>query len=161
MSTGEFTDYEREEDSPSGRPAYNLGGSFHQISDRRTLALIRKDSGLTHTDLAIFLFFALAEREAKENTGEGEEELPYLEMSAKEVAEDIGMNADAVSRIIRKLRKADLLLVTKRVGRSLFYRASPHVIFRGTGAQQQEQASRYKLPTVPGMYDPSKIRRVK
>jgi hypothetical protein len=47
------------------------------------------------------------------------------------------------------------------VGRSLFYRASPHVIFRGTGAQQQEQASRYNLPSVPGMYDPAKIRRVK
>lgn len=159
MSTGEFKDYERQED-PSSRPAYNLGGTFHQISDRRTLAMIRKESGLTHTDLAIFLFFALAEREAKENA-DGEEEVPYLEMSAREVAEDIGMNPDAVARIIRKLRQANLLLVTKRVGRSLFYRASPHVIFRGSGAQQQEHASRYSLPQVPGMYDPAKIRRVK
>lgn len=158
LSTGEVRNYEREED-PSSRPAYNLGGSFHQISDRRTLAMIRQEGGLTHTDLAVFLFFALAEREAKEcpeTNGAA-----YLDMSVKEVAADIGMHRDAVARIVRKLKKVDLLLETRRVGRVIYYRASPHVIFRGSGADQQQQARNYRLPRVPGMYEQDKIRRVK
>jgi DNA-binding transcriptional ArsR family regulator len=154
VSTGEVNEFEREE----GRPAYNLGGSFHQISDRRTLAMIRQEGGLTHTDLAVFLFFALAEREAQACTET--DGAAYLDMSVKEVALDIGMHSDAVGRIVRKLKKVDLLLETRRVGRVIYYRASPHVIFRGTGAEQQAQAKNYRLPSVPGMYDADKIRRV-
>jgi DNA-binding transcriptional ArsR family regulator len=158
LTTGEVQNYEREED-PSARPAYNLGGSFHQISDRRTLAMIRQEGGLTHTDLAVFLFFALAEREAREcSETDG---AAYLDMSVKDVAADIGMHPDAMGRIVRKLRKVDLLLETRRVGRVVYYRASPHVVFRGSGAEQQQQASRYRLPAVPGMYDNTRIRRVK
>lgn len=158
LSTGEVREYERQED-PAARPAYALGGSFHQISDRRTLAMIRQEGGLTHTDLAVFLFYALAEREAKESPET--DGAAYLDMSVKEVAADIGMHPDAVGRIVRKLKKVNLLLETRRVGRVIYYRASPHVIFRGSGAEQQEQARRHRLPSVPGMYDGAKMRRVK
>ncbi|HEY9014150.1 MAG TPA: hypothetical protein VIM84_03685 [Gemmatimonadales bacterium] len=158
LTTGEVRSYEREED-PASRPAYNLGGAYHQISDRRTLALIRQESGVNFTELAVFLVFGLAESHAREPTGA--DEPSYLDMSVREVAEYIGLTPDAVGRIVRKLKKLDLLLEVRRVGRVVYYRASPHVLFQGTAAQQQEQASRYRLPAVPGMYDHDKIRRVK
>lgn len=156
VSTGELHEYTRD----AGRQAPYTFGRFHQISDRRALSMMLKESGLTHSDFVVFLFFGLAEKEAEAGVFD-DDDAAFVDMSVAEVADLLGMSKESTGRIVRKLRKKDLLFVARKAGRTMYYRATPHVIFRGSGAEQREQASRYRLPQVEGMFDREKMRRVK
>lgn len=50
----------------------------------------------------------------------------------------------------KELAENKLLLVADRIGRTIKYKASPHIVSSLSGEEQSEQAAAYHLPTVPG-----------
>jgi DNA-binding transcriptional ArsR family regulator len=133
--------------SPQGRPtSYGLGGSYGQLSHTRTLAMVRKESGLTDADVVVFLYIACASKETEEYGR-------YLEETIDEIADALGKNRKTVRGIIAKLAEHSLILLVREVGRMRYYRASPHVIFKGTGEEHSLATAAARLPTVPGRSD--------
>ncbi|MFD4376637.1 hypothetical protein [Streptomyces sp. NPDC058486] len=49
-----------------------------------------------------------------------------------------------------------IFLVAEVVGRTIKYRASPHIVSSLTGEEQAEEAASYHLPTLPGRPDTAK-----
>ena len=70
--------------------------------------------------------------------------------SAREAAEHLGLTVQATRRIAKKLAEHKMFLVAEKVGRTIKYRASPHIVSALTGAEQAKEAAAYHLPTLPG-----------
>ncbi|MCY0938426.1 MarR family transcriptional regulator [Streptomyces sp. H34-S4] len=133
--TGEVHELHEQEDPL--RRSYNLGGRFGQFSFERIMAMLGKESGITGDDLRVFFYCAI---------------LTY-EMggaSAKEAAEHLGLTPQATRRIAKKLAENRIFLVAETVGRTIKYRASPHIVSSLTGEEQSQEAAAYHLPTLPG-----------
>lgn len=70
--------------------------------------------------------------------------------SAKEAAEHLGLTVQATRRIAKSLAANKIFLVAEVTGRTIKYRASPHIVSSLSGADQSEEAAAYHLPTLPG-----------
>ncbi|MER6570281.1 helix-turn-helix domain-containing protein [Streptomyces sp. NPDC001093] len=125
----------REEDDP--RRSYAFGGRHGQFSFARIMAMLAKDSGITGDDFRVFFYCGIMTYEEGGAT-------------AKEAAEFLGLTPQATRRITKKLAEHKMLLVAEIIGRTIKYRASPHIISALSGRQQSEQAAAFHLPTLPG-----------
>ncbi|MFJ8871208.1 hypothetical protein ACIRD6_36325 [Streptomyces sp. NPDC102473] len=56
----------------------------------------------------------------------------------------------ATRRIAKELAENKFFLVADRIGRTIKYKASPHIVSSLSGAEQSEEAAAYHLPVVPG-----------
>jgi DNA-binding transcriptional ArsR family regulator len=140
--TGEVTDLDVP--GPRRTAQYALGGSYSQLSHTRTLAMVRKESGMSDADVIVFLYFACAAVET-------EEDGRYLDQTTDEIADALGKNRNTVGRIIAKLAKHGLLLLVRERGRVKYYRASPYITFKGSGEEHQQALASARVPTVPGV----------
>ncbi|GGY18993.1 hypothetical protein GCM10010358_82480 [Streptomyces minutiscleroticus] len=135
-ATGEIHElWEPDEGGP--RRAYNLGGRFGQFSFTRVLEMLKAESGITGDDFRVFFYCGIMTYEKGGAT-------------AKEAAEFLGLTPQATRRIAKKLAENKIFLVAEVIGRTIKYRASPHIISSLTGAEQAEEAAAYHLPTMPG-----------
>ncbi|MEV7420974.1 MarR family transcriptional regulator [Streptomyces sp. NPDC089919] len=139
-ATGEVYELLEPVDPPPRRIAYNLGGRHGQFSVLRVMEMLSKESGLTGDAIRVFLFCGIR---AFENGG----------ATANEAAAHLGLTPQATRRIARMLAEHKCLLVAERVGRTIKYRASPHIISSLSGEEQAREAAAFHLPTVPGRPD--------
>ncbi len=136
-ATGEVHELWEPEDEDSPRRTYNLGGRHGQISFPRVKAMLKADSGLTGDDIRVFFYCGIMTYEEGGAT-------------AKDTAEFLGLTPQATRRIAKKLSQHKMLLVAEVIGRTIRYRASPHILSSLTGREQSEEAAAYHLPTLPG-----------
>ncbi|WP_327258192.1 MarR family transcriptional regulator [Streptomyces sp. NBC_01244] len=127
----------RETQEPDPRRSYNFGGRHGQISFPRVMAMLAKESGLTGDDIRVFFYCGIKTFEKGGAT-------------AGETADYLGLTPQATRRIAKKLSDNKLFLVAEVVGRTIKYKASPHIITSCSGEEQSEEASHYHLPTLPG-----------
>src|SRR5690606_20712624 len=99
--------------------------------------MLEKDSGITGDDFRVFFYCGIMTYEKGGAT-------------AKDAAEFLGLTPQATRRIAKKLAENKIFLVAERIGRTIKYRASPHIVSSLTGAEQSEEAAAYHLPTMPG-----------
>ncbi|MFD8375297.1 hypothetical protein ACFV2Z_31695 [Streptomyces sp. NPDC059688] len=119
------------------RRSYNFGGRHGQFSFERVLAMLQKDSGITGDDFRVFWYCGIMTYEKGGAT-------------AKEAAEFLGLTPQATRRIAKKLAENRIFLVAEVIGRTIKYRASPHIVSSLTGEQQSQEAAAYQLPSLPG-----------
>lgn len=135
-ATGEVHELVEFEEA-SRRRSYSFGGRHGQFSFERVLAMLEKSSGITGDDFRVFFYCGIMTYEKGGAT-------------AKEAAEHLGLTPQATRRIAKKLAEHHIFLVAEVVGRTIKYRASPHIVSSLTGAEQSEEAAAYNLPTLPG-----------
>ncbi|MGW8768365.1 winged helix-turn-helix domain-containing protein [Streptomyces sp. NPDC055815] len=125
------------------RRSYALGGQYGQISFERVLDMLAYESGLTGDDIRAFFYCGI---------------MTYRDggATAKKTAEHLGITPQACRRILKKLSEHKMLLVADVVGRTIKYRASPHIISALSGEEQAIEAAAYHLPTLPGRPDTAK-----
>ncbi|MGW3152135.1 MarR family transcriptional regulator [Streptomyces sp. NPDC001177] len=126
-----------EPDEVGRRRSYSFGGRHGQFSFDRVLAMLEKDSGITGDDFRVFFYCGIMTYEKGGAT-------------AKEAAEFLGLTPQATRRIAKKLAENKIFLVAEVIGRTIKYKASPHIVSSLTGAEQSEEAAAYHLPTMPG-----------
>ncbi|MGJ5756524.1 MarR family transcriptional regulator [Streptomyces puniciscabiei] len=136
-ATGEIHELWEPEDKDDLRRSYAFGGRHGQFSFARVMAMLAKGSGITGDDFRVFFYCGIM---TYENGG----------ATAKEAAEFLGLTPQATRRIAKKLAEHKMLLVVEVIGRTIKYRASPHIISALTGREQSEQAAAFHLPTLPG-----------
>ncbi|WP_103535989.1 helix-turn-helix domain-containing protein [Streptomyces sp. SM11] len=119
------------------RRTYSLGGRHGQFSFERVLAMLSGDSGITGDAFRVFFYCGV---------------MTYKQggATAKEAAEHLGLTPQATRRIAKELAENKIFLVADRIGRTIKYKASPHIVSSLSGVEQSEEASAYHLPTLPG-----------
>ncbi|MGW0885303.1 MarR family transcriptional regulator [Streptomyces sp. NPDC002671] len=135
-ATGEVHELWEPEEDDSRRP-YAFGGRHGQFSFSRVKAMLAKDSGITGDDLRVFFYCGIMTYEEGGAT-------------AKDAAEFLGLTPQATRRIAKKLAEHKMFLLAEVIGRTIKYRASPHIISALSGREQSEQAAAFHLPTLPG-----------
>ncbi|MGG7568998.1 hypothetical protein [Streptomyces sirii] len=100
-------------------------------------AMLAKDSGITGDDFRVFFYCGIMTYEEGGAT-------------AKNAAEFLGLTPQATRRIAKKLAEHKMLLVAEVIGRTIKYRASPHIVSALSGREQSEEAAAFHLPTLPG-----------
>ncbi len=73
-----------------------------------------------------------------------------LRATGADIAKRVGMTADAVGKINRKLLKRRILIERGRIGNYRLYRISPYIAFHGTGVEQREAIKSCNPPDIPG-----------
>ncbi|MDX3343800.1 helix-turn-helix domain-containing protein [Streptomyces baarnensis] len=136
-ATGEVHELWEPEEGGGQRRTYNLGGRHGQFSFERVLAMLHVDSGITGDAFRVFWYCGIATYQKGGAT-------------AKEAAEHLGLTPQATRRIAKELAENKIFLVADVVGRTIKYKASPHIVSSLTGAEQSEEAAAYHLPTLPG-----------
>ncbi|MEU0770661.1 MarR family transcriptional regulator [Streptomyces albogriseolus] len=126
-----------EHDGEERRRSYAFGGRHGQFSFPRVMAMLQADSGITGDEFRLFWYCAIT---TYEKGG----------ASAREAAEFLGLTPQATRRMAKKLAENRIFLVADRIGRTIKYRASPHIVSSLTGREQSEEAAAVHLPTLPG-----------
>ncbi|MCX5367243.1 MarR family transcriptional regulator [Streptomyces sp. NBC_00124] len=72
-----------------------------------------------------------------------------LRATGADIAKKVGMTADAVGKINRKLLKQRILIERGRIGNCRLYRISPYIAFHGTGIEQREAIKTCNPPDIP------------
>lgn len=136
-ATGEVHELWEPEKESGPRRSYNLGGRHGQFSLDRVSAMLHRDSGITGDAFRVFWFCAI---ETYQDGG----------ATAKEASEHLGLTPQATRRIAKQLAENKIFLVADVIGRTIKYKASPHIVSSLSGAEQSEEAAAYHLPTLPG-----------
>ncbi|MFI8201024.1 MarR family transcriptional regulator [Streptomyces sp. NPDC085942] len=136
-TTGEVQELWEAEKEGSPRRNYSLGGRYGQFSLERVSAMLRHDSGITGDAFRVFWYCAI------ETYNEGG-------ATAAKAAKHLGLTPQATRRIAKQLAENRIFLVADVVGRTIKYKASPHIVTSLTGVEQAEEAAAYHLPTLPG-----------
>lgn len=99
-------------------------GRFLLMSQNALLAIAKADLGAE----AYRVFFLLCARLDFEN---------FIAVSQTEIAKELGMKRPNVSRAVRRLVDAGVLIKGPRVGRNLTYRLNPSVGWKGRGSNHR------------------------
>lgn len=82
--------------------------------------------------------------------GVSPEGMAPLRATGADIAKKVGMTADAVGKINRKLLKHRILIERGRIGNYRLYRISPYIAFHGSGIEQREAIKTCNPPDIPG-----------
>ncbi|MGW2841886.1 winged helix-turn-helix domain-containing protein [Streptomyces sp. NPDC001493] len=141
VSTGEQVDFHDLDHDERGRLAYNFPGGFTAVSNEIGLAILNKKAGLTPSDRDILALHV----HGPEKRGD------VLRWSRQKMAEWVGITPRTVATSLKKLTKAALLVEAERHGRTIYYRATPHLASRMGGTQQTKDSAAYRRPVAPGI----------
>jgi hypothetical protein len=81
--------------------------------------------------------------------GASPEGMEPLQLTGTDIAQQVGMKADSVRRINRKLAHHRILVRAGRIGNYPLYRITPYIAFHGTGAEQREAVKDFNPPDIP------------
>ncbi|MEU8764285.1 MarR family transcriptional regulator [Streptomyces sp. NPDC048659] len=110
------------------RAPYAFDGQHINVGIRKGRELASADSGLTDREFRVAVWYWFATEEA----------LGAIRRTQAEIAVELGMSADALGRVIKVLKSARILLEDGSVGRTKFYRCTPHLAFIGSGFEHRE-----------------------
>ncbi|GAB2717552.1 hypothetical protein [Kitasatospora kifunensis] len=143
----------REGSAPTARFLY--GGSYATTSDRYVRAINSAASGFTDKETRVVSWYiSVSPGPVPPTNGAPADLAPGVTMTAVAMAAEMGVNANALGRILRHLHWHRILVETHRVGRIVIYRISPYISCKGTAAEQRQAITRWNPPHVPGLNDP-------
>lgn len=126
--TGEIEEVER--------AAYAFGGPHINVGIRRGRALASAASGLTDREYRVLTWYWFATEESQG---------PVM-MTGADIAKEMNMSPDTLSRTVKALHKARLLLASGGIGRTTFYRCTPYLAFIGSGMEHREAVKDWNPP---------------
>lgn len=132
------------------RAPYAFDGPHINVGIRRGRELASAASGLTDREFRVLVWYWFATEESQG---------PVM-MTGADVAKELGMSPDALSRTVKTLRKSRLLLDSGGIGRTTFYRCTPYLAFIGTGFEHREAVKDWNPPEVH-VREPKTRRRTK
>ncbi|MFD5653082.1 MarR family transcriptional regulator [Streptomyces sp. NPDC127039] len=93
-------------------------------------------SGLTDREFRVLVWYWFATETSEE----------AVMRTGSAIAEELGMSADALSRAVKVLKQARLLVEAGGLGRTTFYRCTPYLAFIGTGFAHREAVKDWNPP---------------
>jgi hypothetical protein len=114
-----------------------LGG--HAQVDKQRVEAITESKAFTPAEKFLVLWWI----------GVSPKGMDPLRETGADIAQRVGMTADAVGRINRNLAKHRILIRCGRIGNYPLYRISPYIAFHGTGVEQREAIKSYNPPEIP------------
>ncbi|MFF9901199.1 MarR family transcriptional regulator [Streptomyces longispororuber] len=132
------------------RTSYAFDGPHINVEIRRNRALASAASGLTDREYRVLSWYRYATEEAQG---------PVM-MTGADIAKELGMSADALGRVVRTLKKNRLLVEAGGIGRTTFYRTTPHLAFIGSGYEHREAVKDWNPPEL-NVREPRDKRRSK
>ncbi|WP_328335876.1 MULTISPECIES: helix-turn-helix domain-containing protein [unclassified Streptomyces] len=127
---------ELEEAPEVPRAPYAFDGPHINVGIRRGRELASAASGLTDREFRVLVWYWFATEEVQ----------GAVMLTAADVAKELGMSADTLGRTVKVLKKARLLLEAGGLGRTTFYRCTPHLAFIGTGFAHREAVKDWNPP---------------
>ncbi|MGW6709029.1 MarR family transcriptional regulator [Streptomyces sp. NPDC054956] len=118
------------------RAPYAFGGPHINVGIRRGRRLASADSGLSDREFRVLVWYWFAT----------EERQGPVQMTGVAVAAELGMTPGALSKTIKVLKEARLLVEAGGIGRTTFYRTTPYLAFIGTGFEHREAVSEWNPP---------------
>ncbi|MFJ2745282.1 MarR family transcriptional regulator [Streptomyces sp. NPDC087440] len=115
---------------------YAFDGPHINVGIRSARALASGDSGLTDKQFRVLIWYFTATEES---------EGPVM-MTGAQVAEELKMSPDSLSRIVKALLKARMLVKAGGIGRTTFYRVHPNLAFIGSGFAHREAVKAWNPP---------------
>ncbi|MEY9878190.1 hypothetical protein ABH931_007717 [Streptacidiphilus sp. MAP12-33] len=120
-----------------------LYSGWHTTADKRRVRAICSSKAFTPAEKFLVLWFI----------GSTPPGMMPVNMTATAIAEEVGMTADSVSRMLRKLAKHRIIVNTGQIGRIRMYSISPYIAFHGPGIEQREAVKSWNPPDIPGWTD--------
>ncbi len=133
-------------DVPTAPYAYS--GWHSTVDKERVRAITRRSSGFTPAEKYMVLWWI----------GASPPGMDPVHMTGKDIAEEVGMTADALARIVKKLVRHRIIVKTGTLGRTNLYRISPYISFHGSGLEQREAVKDWNPPIIPGLSEPVRER---
>ncbi|MCQ4200368.1 MarR family transcriptional regulator (plasmid) [Streptomyces sp. NA03103] len=128
QDTGEF------EEVP--RASYAFDGAHINVGIRKGRELASAASGLTDREFRVLVWYWFATETSEE----------AIMRTGSAIAEELGMSPDALSRAVKVLKQARLLVEAGGLGRTTFYRCTPYLAFIGTGFSHREAVKDWNPP---------------
>ncbi|WP_420082792.1 winged helix-turn-helix domain-containing protein (plasmid) [Streptomyces sp. JL4002] len=132
------------------RAPYAFGGPHINVGIRRGRQLACADSGLSDREFRVLVWYWFATEECQ----------AAVQMTGVAIAAELGMSPDALSKTVKVLKAARLLVESGGLGRTKFYRTSPYLAFIGSGFEHREAVSDWNPPEM-SIPNPSERRRKK
>ncbi|WP_240958267.1 MULTISPECIES: MarR family transcriptional regulator [Streptomyces] len=120
------------------RTPYAFDGPHVNVGITRGREMASARSGLTDREFRVAVWYWFATEESQG---------PVMKTQA-EIAEELGMSADALGRVMKVLRKARIVVETGGVGRTKFYRCTPYLAFIGTGFAHRDAVKDWNPPNL-------------
>ncbi|MEJ1202769.1 MarR family transcriptional regulator [Streptomyces sp. NPDC096094] len=128
QDTGEFEEVHRAN--------YAFDGAHINVGIRKGRELASAASGLTDREFRVLVWYWFATETSEE----------AVMRTGSAIAEELGMSADALSRAVKVLKQARLLVEAGGLGRTTFYRCTPYLAFIGTGFAHREAVKDWNPP---------------
>ncbi|MDG9695063.1 replication initiation protein, RepL1 [Streptomyces sp. Alain-F2R5] len=128
QDTGEFEEVHR--------ASYAFDGAHINVGIRKGRELASAASGLTDREFRVLVWYWFATETSEE----------AVMRTGSAIAEELGMSADALSRAVKVLKQARLLVEAGGLGRTTFYRCTPYLAFIGTGFAHREAVKDWNPP---------------
>ncbi|MFJ7270877.1 winged helix-turn-helix domain-containing protein [Streptomyces sp. NPDC099050] len=118
------------------RAPYAFDGPHINVGIRRGRRLASADSGLSDREFRVLVWYWFAT----------EERQGPVQMTARAVSSELSMSASALSKTVKVLKGARLLVESGGIGRTKFYRTTPYLAFIGTGLEHREAVCDWNPP---------------
>ena len=128
QDTGEFEEVHRAN--------YAFDGAHINVGIRKGRELASAASGRTDREFRVLVWYWFATETSEE----------AVMRTGSAIAEELGMSADALSRAVKVLKQARLLVEAGGLGRTTFYRCTPYLAFIGTGFAHREAVKDWNPP---------------
>ncbi|MFH9575664.1 MarR family transcriptional regulator [Streptomyces sp. NPDC017454] len=128
QDTGEFEEVHRAN--------YAFDGAHINVGIRKGRELASAASGLTDREFRVLVWYWFATETSEE----------AVMRTGSAIAEELGMSPDALSRAVKVLKQARLLVEAGGLGRTTFYRCTPYLAFIGTGFAHREAVKDWNPP---------------
>nr|WP_229869874.1 helix-turn-helix domain-containing protein [Streptomyces flaveolus] len=103
---------------------------------RKGRELASAASGLTDREFRVLVWCWFATETSEE----------AIMRTGADIATELGMSPDALSRVVKVLKQARLLVEAGGLGRTTVYRCTPYIAFIGTGFAHREAVKDWNPP---------------
>ncbi|MGY5103018.1 MarR family transcriptional regulator [Streptomyces sp. 900105245] len=118
------------------RANYAFDGAHINVGIRKGRELASAASGLTDREFRVLVWYWFATETSEE----------AIMRTGADISAELGMSPDALSRVVKVLKKARLLVEAGGLGRTTFYRCTPYLAFIGTGFAHREAVKDWNPP---------------
>ncbi|MFI6055440.1 MarR family transcriptional regulator [Streptomyces violascens] len=132
------------------RAAYAFDGPHINVGIRKGRQLASGASGLTDRQYRVLSWYWFATEQSQ----------GPVTMTGTDIAKELGLSPDSLSRTVKFLKKHRLLVEAGGIGRTTFYRTTPYLAFIGTGFEHREAVKEWNPPELT-VAEPRSRRRKK
>ncbi|WP_030643948.1 MULTISPECIES: MarR family transcriptional regulator [Streptomyces] len=115
---------------------YAFDGPHINVGIRRGRELASATSGLTDREFRVLVWYWFATEQSQ----------GAVMMTGADIARELGMSPDTLTRTVKVLKAARLLVEAGGLGRTTFYRCTPYLAFIGSGFAHREAVKDWNPP---------------